>query len=83
MSHSMKRIAVAILLSILFIPGVGRAQDADATQRAFVERYVAALREQSREALKQLIHPDALACRQDRAGNKGCERTGRSTADIE
>jgi hypothetical protein len=52
------------LALLLYGTGVdaGCAQDADAAQRAFVERYVAALRSQDSADLRILHHPASLAC---------------------
>ena len=58
----LKCIALALLLSTAAGPGAGRAQGADAAQRALVERYVAAVTSQDREGLKKLFHPATLAC---------------------
>jgi hypothetical protein len=55
-------IALALLLVAAAGTGAARAQDADAAQRAFVERYAATLVAQDREGLKTLFHPASLAC---------------------
>jgi hypothetical protein len=38
------------------------AEDADTAKRAFIERYVAALRSHNLTGLKDLVHPKSLAC---------------------
>ncbi len=57
-----RHIVLALLLVAAAGTGAVRAQDADAAQRAFVERYAAMLVAQDREGLKTLFHPASLAC---------------------
>ena len=55
----------SITLSLLLYGAgadVGCAQSPDATQSAFVERYVAAITSQDSAGLKNLLHPTSLAC---------------------
>jgi hypothetical protein len=43
-------------------PNTGHAQDIDAAQRAFVERFVAAITSGTAESMRALYHPASLAC---------------------
>ena len=54
--------AIALSASGILAPSYGRAEDIDAAQRAFVDRYVAAITARDGENLKKLIHPASLAC---------------------
>ena len=62
LQHKLECIALALILWITAGPKTTRAQEADAVQHAFVERYVGALTAQDSEGLKKLLHPAAVAC---------------------
>jgi hypothetical protein len=58
----LKYIITALLLYAAAGCDAGRTQNADAKQRAFVERYVAVLTSQDSDSVKRLFHPASLAC---------------------
>lgn len=53
---------LALLLHGLAAGDAARAEGIDASQRALVEHYAAALTSQDRAALSKLLHPASLAC---------------------
>lgn len=58
------RLLAGAFLSIVAMlsPSLSRAQDTNAAQRVFVDRYVAAIKLRDEVALKRLYHPAVLGC---------------------
>ena len=65
MRKVLRRIVLVALTALALAPRAGAAQQADAAQRALVERFVAALVNQDGKALRRLYHPASLACIND------------------